>query len=734
MARSDAVWGIDIGQCSLKALRCRRGDREDRVVADAFDFIAYPKILSQPGADPAELIRDALGQFLSRNTVRGDRVAISVPGQNGLARFIKLPPVEAKKIPDIVRYEARQQIPFDLADVVWDYQRMGGGAEEEGFVLETEIGLFAMKREQVNRALEPFRAAGIEVDVVQLTPLALFNFLLFDQLTDRPSPEDYDPDSPPPSTVVLSLGTDATDLVVTNGFRVWQRSIPLGGNHFTRALTKELKLTFAKAEHLKCNASSAQDPKALFQAMRPVFNDLLTEIQRSIGYFQNIERHASIERIVALGGAMKMPGLRRYLSQSLGIEVVRLDGFRALSGPEVLGSPAFKDNLLSFGVAYGLAVQGLGVGRGTLTTNLLPPEIVKERFIRGKRPWAVAAAALLLLGCTIGYASLSLALGSVDEEKFKPAENEVASALGLSNELRGQYDQIKNEIDATKQIGDHLVGNVDNRVLWLELLRAVNQCLPHDPPEARPKAYDKRKEVHITSFECRRTPDLSSWYNSPEIQRWVPKNTGPAAAVTDPTAVAAPAANPSPDPYAVSAPGGDAAAVGPDGQAVAAGPTGEGWIVTLRGYTYFTEQGGYQFVRDTLLKRLQEEQISLPIGGDDGKVQKKLISLKDLGISHPVLINLGKEYRDTIIDYGASPDESEAGATAGAGGKAVPGLEDPALAGGVVPGAPGASQGKRITLNRSDFIIEFAWKPTPPRERLKQEASEAAAEQQQDPW
>ena len=61
----------------------------------------------------------------------GDSVAVSVSGQAGLARFIKLPPLESKKIPDLVRYEARQQIPFDLNDVVWDYQRMGGGSVEE---------------------------------------------------------------------------------------------------------------------------------------------------------------------------------------------------------------------------------------------------------------------------------------------------------------------------------------------------------------------------------------------------------------------------------------------------------------------------------------------------------------------------------------------------------------------------------------------------------------------------
>ena len=116
MAKTEAVWGIDIGNCSLKALRCIPGEEPGQIVASAFDYIEYPKILTQPDADQAELVSEALTQFLSRNNVRGDKLAISVPGQNGLARFIKLPPVEVKKIQDVVSYEVRQQIPFDLND------------------------------------------------------------------------------------------------------------------------------------------------------------------------------------------------------------------------------------------------------------------------------------------------------------------------------------------------------------------------------------------------------------------------------------------------------------------------------------------------------------------------------------------------------------------------------------------------------------------------------------------
>ncbi len=627
MARSDAVWGIDIGQCALKALRCRASDEQGKLLAVAFDYIEYPKILSQAGAEPAELIAEALKQFLSRNELRGDRVAISVSGQSGLARFIKLPPVEAKKIPDIVRYEARQQIPFDLNDVIWDYQRMGGGSEEEGFALETEVGLFAMKRDAVFRALEPFQEAGIEVDFVQLTPLALYNFALFDQLGELASADEYDPEDPPDSLVILSLGTDATDLVVTNGYRVWQRSIPLGGNHFTRALTKELKLTFAKAEHLKRNATAAEDPKAVFQAMRPVFSDLLTELQRSIGYFTSVDRAAKIGRVVALGNAMKLPGLRKYLSQSLGYQVERLDSFEKLAGPEVLAAPAFKENSLSFGVCYGLTLQALG--KGGLRTNLLPGEILKDRLVRQKKPWAVAAAAVLLLGFAISFTAYSMALGTVDGEDsgWGNAEREATRVGGLARGFRQDAEQAKAEFNEIKGIGEHLQGNVENRIIWAEFLRAVNACLPSDPEGQQPKELILRNQVHITNLEAQKVEDLGEWFAA--VKQWY-------------------------EPAEIT------------------GPEGPGWVVRLQGYHFHNSSEiehrseiGAQFVRNTLIKNLHTARISLP--GADGTFKE--VSVGELGISFPVLVdpqridqqyklpgpNQGERDRDRVTASGRQP-------------------------------------------------------------------------------
>jgi len=705
MAKSNAVWGIDIGQTALKALRCRPGEVDDQIIADAFDYIEYPMLLSQPDADREELVREALELFLSRNSVRGDKVAISVSGQSGLARFIKLPPVESKKISDIVKYEARQQIPFALEDVVWDYQQMEGGSVEDGFALETEVGLFAMKRDQVERALKPFEDAGIEVDIVQLTPLTIYNFTVFDQMADLPPPDQFDPENPPDSVVVISLGTDTTDLVVTNGYRVWQRSVPIGGSHFTKALTKELRLTFGKAEHLKKNAQQAEDPKAVYQAMRPVFNDLLTQIQRSINFFQSVDREANIGRVIALGNAMRLAGLQKYLSQNLGQNVTEVTGYRGLVGPAVVDAPQFKENLLSFAVCYGLALQGLNQSK--LSTNLLPPEVRTERMIRDKKPWAVAMVAALLLGLTINFLGHWRAWNSVHPDKFKQAMAAADGASGEADQKKGDYEKAKGEFTSINEIGAGLVGNVEGRWLWPEMLMALSQCLPSDPPDARPEKIGDRNELHITEMDCEWFSDLASWYSSGVGERITAIKgamkmpapviaPAPAAAAAE-GAEAVPAEGTPADPDAApadpAAPADGAAA--PDGSATAEatpdpGPTGAGWVIELRGFHFHNEDPlnrTSRYLHNTLIENLQNKVVTVI----DPKGAKIQVPIKELGISAPVILTENVQYTPVKV--------------------------------------PDNDGNLTIDAKRWDFVVQFAWVPTTFNEREEKRKQKAAGDQ-----
>ena len=491
------VWGVDLGQCALKAVRLEVIDGE--VAATAFDYVEHPKILSQPDADPDELTREALAKFLSRNTLRGDTVAISVPGQSGLARFVKLPPVEEKKIPDIVKFEAKQQIPFNLDEVVWDYQKLGVTDLAPGFV-ETEIGLFAMKRDMVSRYLQHFKEVGVEVHLVQMAPLALCNFVAFDLLgRDVGSPEEA-ASGKKRAITALDIGADSSNLVITDGARIiWQRPIPLGGNHFTRALTKDLKLTFAKAEHLKRNAVKSPDLKKILASLKPVLTDFVGEVQRSLGYFTNTHRDAQIEYMIGLGNAFRLPGLQRFLAEKLQMDVRKLGKMERLTGDSVVSQAAYTENILSFAVAYGLALQGLK--RTRLQTNLLPHEIRAERAVRGKKPWAVAAAALLMFGLgALGF-SYYLSYEAYGAPVVADAEKKATEDAGKATANQSAFDAAKAAALKEEEAVKSIIAGQAERKNWLELTRYVfAETLPTPDganlsPTARERYWDKAPDL-----------------------------------------------------------------------------------------------------------------------------------------------------------------------------------------------------------------------------------------------
>lgn len=733
MAKSGAVWGIDIGQAALKALRCRPHEKEPRrLVVESFDYIEYPKILTQPEAEPAEIIREALATFLSRNEIVGDEIAMCVPGQSGLARFIKLPPVESKKIPDIVKYEARQQIPFSLDDVVWDYQQLTGGSEDDGFAIEPEVGLFAMKRDQVARSLAPLEEAGIEVDLIQLAPLSVYNYVCFDRLEELAS-RPYDPAKPPASTVVISLGADTTDLVVTNGFRVWQRNIPIGGNHFTRALSKELKLTFVKAEHLKRNATQADDPKAVFQAMRPVFSDLLAEIQRSLGYFQSLDKSAHIGEVIALGNAMKLPGLQRYLAQNLEQEVKPIEEFNRLAAGSSGGNAQFKENILSFAPAYGLCVQALG--KGELKTNLLPEEIVRKRLIRGKKPWAVLAAAAVLLGLLFNYFTHVNAWKSADvtREDFSAAISQASSTKQNTDAVDGERTAIIEQAKKIETLQTNLTSNVEGRLRWLELMKALDAALPVEerPREENADHVMSRNELHITSLDGRKFTDLAAEYVTPTDPLYLDFKGAPAA-----DAAATVGFDPNAPPPTEDMSGGDGT------MAPASAIAGPGWVIQLTGYHYHNADADMQnqsatFVINTLLKQLEEGTVKLPDGFDPEakKLTGKIVEvpIKDLGISRPWILK-GKAWQDEWIN----PDEL-LGLTGGGSGLGLEGMIQPVPT--VEGGVPGETKPTVFKVRKYDFVVQLCWQPktraerrTIAEERVKAEAAaaEAAAAAQAD--
>ncbi|HMP79366.1 MAG TPA: type IV pilus assembly protein PilM [Pirellulaceae bacterium] len=710
MAKKPGVWGIDIGQCALKALRCVPGDLNGKIHADKFDFIEYPKMLNQPEADPDELVSEALQQFMSRNDVVGDRVCICVPGQTGLSRFFRPPPVDVKTLPDIVKFEVKQQIPFPLEDVIWDWQQMGG-IEVDGRVVDAEVGLFAMKREAVFRALKPFDDHGIIVDLVQLSPLSVFNYVLHDVFDVIPNPKEFDPENPPDSMVVLSMGTDTTDLVVTNGIKLWMRNIAVGGNHFTKQLSREMKLTHAKAEQFKRNARQAEDPKAVFKAMRPVFNDLVNEIQRSLTFFQGVDKTARVTRMVLLGNSAKLPGLRQFLNTQLGLDIVKVSEFKKLEGEDVVQQATFSDNLLSFAPAYGLCVQGMN--RAQLGTNLLPREIRVDRIIDAKKPWTLAAVSVLLLGMLVSYVLAVNAWWRVNDEfavnevPWSQVTNEVQDKVRLSKRLVEADDTQRGVLEKVNRLNRELVSASENKTTWIELQSALNQALPRDERiAAKHEAgewsidpfeipFEDRRELYIEHVDTLFARDVATWWKNVKSIYLNQFEVDISQADITKFREAQKAAE-----EAVQ-----------DNQSSLTGP---GWIVEIRGRHYHNSrqamvekrEAGRAFVLATFIDHLRNGELVLP--GEDNEVEGGgVYKYEDFGILYPTIVRADDTPKDYIIEYSRPRTVDAEGTTTT---------------------SESSEQQGSFKVKKFEFVVQLVWVPRTPAERYKAREERLAKE------
>ena len=204
---------------------------------------------------------------------------------------------------------------------------------------------------------------------------------------------------------------------------------------------KSFKLKFPKAEELKRNAATSKYGRQILQAMRPVFADLVAEIQRSIGFYASIHKDSHISRVVALGGTFRLPGLQKYLQQNLQLEVARIDRLGNSGGLDAKVAAAFSDNMLSCVSAYGLALQAMG--DAAINSSLLPQKIRRERMWRNKTKWFATAAALVLAGTGVAYGSYYYLHLQDDKDHLNYGEKitrTLAQASALDNEWKTVSD------------------------------------------------------------------------------------------------------------------------------------------------------------------------------------------------------------------------------------------------------------------------------------------------------
>jgi len=492
MAKSNDAWGIEVGASAIKAVRLVF-DGDVVSVAD-YDVMPFKIPLVTPDVDTDEQIRAGLDQFLSHHETKKSTVMVSVPGHAAFARFAKLPPVDPKKINEIVRFEAAQQVPFPIDQVEWDYQVFQSEDSPD-----VEVGIFAITKERVTQFLSHYRAVNMTIDGLTMSPLAVFNGLCYDL--------DLDPKKD--SAVFVDIGTTSTDVVICDHGAVWIRTLQIGGNDFTEALIRAFKVSFSKAEKLKREARTSKYARQIFQAMRPVFADLVQELQRSLGFYQSMNRDSQLTRLIGVGSTFRLPGLQKFLKQQLSMEVVRPSKFEKV---EIDGKHEadFAEHAVNMATAYGLAIQGLGLE--WLTANLLPKEIVRQRVWKSKQPW-FAAASLLMAASVGGAYAYQTYLSQAYEPQIEKTDAVVEPVLKKAQKYVAEWRKVSKLDSKDKEI-KILIGLFEYRNIWPKLLKDINDALAvADPqPALLTNNYDEIAKIPLRERRRLYLTDMSMQY------------------------------------------------------------------------------------------------------------------------------------------------------------------------------------------------------------------------------
>ena len=397
MAAFQTVWSVDVGKSSLKAVKMHR--ERNSIEIQAVDKVDYP--VEAGGIESLQAPKDALRTFAGRNEMNCP-VIVSHPGHSAFSRFIQLPPVDAKKLEEMIGYEAQQQIPFPIDEVIWDYHVC---ESEEGSV-EKEVGIFAVRKEVISDFILDFEQNGISPDHISVGYIGLLNYILFDLRPTKPA-------------VVIDIGSDHTDLLIVDGGRFWVRNLGIAGNDVTQTIQEKFKLQFDEAEKIKRSATTNKEQAAkVYQVVQPILKEFVNEIHRSVGFYKSQAGDVKFEDVFLFGNGAKLIGVQRFLQEHLRFKVHVEKGFHRLRVNREANVALLQQDFPAFATVVGQGIQGLS--DGVIDVNLLPQERQEEINFKSKQKIVIAAAASLYIVIAFLYWNLGGKISDAEEASVRP--------------------------------------------------------------------------------------------------------------------------------------------------------------------------------------------------------------------------------------------------------------------------------------------------------------------------
>jgi type IV pilus assembly protein PilM len=389
---SNRAIGIDVGNHSVKAV----------VAAKRGASVAIKKCIEIPiirgdSAKP-DRVPQAVEELSRQLRVGNEMVVTSVSTQQATVRNLEIPFSEEEKIRQILKFQTEPYLAFPIEEVIIDFYDTKTAPEGKMKVLLT-----AIHKEVIANRLELLSRAGIDPEVVDVDFMAIASTALW--ADSRLAQE---------GGIIVDVGDSKTiACYIQDGRLLGVRCLPMGGEDFTEAISKELNVGFEQAEQIKTDRSATPPGAAerVSNAISSVFDRLGAELDRTVRYFASQARGRSFDRVLLCGGSASLEGLDRFLAESLSAQV------SVLSPPDsVKTGPEDEARFPRFATAVGLALRGLG--QAPCLQNFRQEEYAYARPYRRLRRSLISCGALLFT--TVALLVFSL-FASIDRYKSEQA-------------------------------------------------------------------------------------------------------------------------------------------------------------------------------------------------------------------------------------------------------------------------------------------------------------------------
>jgi type IV pilus assembly protein PilM len=425
-------------------------------------------------ADPAnETARNAqisvaLREMLGELGIKGGAVNYAIAAQSVFARFVKLPAVEEEKIERIIAFEAQQNVPFPIDEVVWDYQLVGGGGAEE----QIQVVLVAIKEdllEGVNGAVE---GAGLRTSIVDVATMALYNAFRYNY-SDLPG-----------CSLLVDIGARTTNLLFIESGKIFSRSVAIGGGSVSSAIAKEFGEAIGDAEYRKkrdgfvsLGGAYAEPPDPdvarVSKIVRGTMTRLHAEMMRSISHYRAQQQGNAPARLYLCGGSTSTPYMREFFQEKLQVPVEFFNPLRNVAVSEAVDATEVAHAAHLLGELAGLALRSATTC--PMELNLRPRSVVRRQELEQRRPFFVIAAACFVLGL-LAWGAYFWRAAQVEDRATARLQEKVDAMKGIET----QMSQVRKDTTVLDNQSTPLVAAINERSFWPLILEDLNARLPKE--------------------------------------------------------------------------------------------------------------------------------------------------------------------------------------------------------------------------------------------------------------